>query len=126
VLAHQLGEVRIHLGRVAEAFVDLRQAARGRDILRRRTQDCLELFARGIEIARFDQRTAERHARRQICRMALEARGTDFNRFLIAAETPVFLRERRKRNRRRVGLDPASQFLYPRILRHASFVRATL
>jgi hypothetical protein len=124
MFAHQLREVRIHLGRVAEVFVDLRESARRRDVLRRRAQDRLELFARGLQIAGFDQRASERDARGQIRGMPLEACETGCHRFLVASEAPVFLRERRKRNRRRVGFDPASQFLYPRILRDNSFSNA--
>jgi hypothetical protein len=37
-----------------------------------------------------------------------------FNRFLETSGTPEFLGERRKRNRRRIPLDPASKLLYAR------------
>ena len=50
--------------------------------------------------------------------MQTDAAGLD--RVVVAADAAELFGERRKRNRRRVRLDPASQFLYARILRHAS------
>jgi len=104
---HELREVRIHLRRVAEPFVDLREAAGGRDVLRRGPKDGFELLACGIELAGFDQCAAERDPRRQIRRMALKTVEAGLDRFVAASEAPVFLRECRKRNLRRIRLDPA-------------------
>ncbi|HEX6463035.1 MAG TPA: hypothetical protein VFZ98_01225 [Vicinamibacterales bacterium] len=103
--------MRIHLRRVAKALVDLPQAPNSGEVLGRRAQHGLELLARGIQVAGLYQRAAQRDARRQIRGMPLKAGDAGFGRFVIPAEAPVLLRERRKRNRRRVGLDPASQFL---------------
>src|SRR5262249_38398876 len=114
----QRGQVRIHLRRVPEPLVDLFEPADGGDVLGRGPEDRLELLAGGVVVAGFDEAAAERDARREVGRVPLKAGAARIDGVLIAPDPPELFRERRKRNRRRVRLDPASQFLYPRVLRH--------
>ena len=87
--------------------MNLREAARGRDVFRCRLEHRFELFARRVEIAGFDECTAESDARRQVCGMPLEAGNACVDRLVEAPEAPVLFGQRRKRDRRRVRLDPA-------------------
>ena len=50
----------------------------------------------------------------------------DANRLLELAGAPVLLRELRKRNRRRILLDPASKFFNPLAVRHEDYGIATV
>ena len=115
-----VGDVRIHFRRVAEPFVDLGEAADRGEVLGRGSEDGLELLARRVVVAGFDQRAAERDARGQVGGMALEAGAAGLDRLVVAADAAELFGERRKRDRRRVREDPASQFLYPRIFRHST------
>ena len=103
---------------VAEAMVNLRQAADCREILRRELEDVLELLLRFLEAADFHQRAAKRHSGRKVRRVPDEACVAGIDRFLILLGAPVFLRKRRERNGRRIQLDPAFQLLYAGVIRH--------
>lgn len=48
-----------------------------------------------------------------------EARLAHPDRFRAVSRAPVLLGQLRKRNRRRILLDPASKILNPRVVRHA-------
>ncbi len=52
--------------------------------------------------------------------MEFQSRAADVDRFLILLRPPALFGELRKRNRRRVFLDPASQVVYPTVVRHRS------
>ena len=58
---------------VPDAVVDLGERADRREVLRGRAQDMFELVPRFVEPAEFQERAPERHARRDIGRMPLEA-----------------------------------------------------
>ena len=91
----------------------------------RGAEDRFQLLARPVVVADLDQRAAERDAGGQIRRVPLQAAAAGLYGFFVAALTAVLLRQRRKRNRRRIHLDPASQLLYARILRHPPILRPT-
>ena len=101
----------MHLGDVAEAIVDLGKAADRGEIFGSGAEDGFELFPRRLVIAHFNQGASERHAGGEIRGMTLETDTAGFDRLLVVTDAAVFLREGRERNRRRVRLDPASQFL---------------
>jgi hypothetical protein len=50
----------------------------------------------------------------------------DANRLVVLSGAPMLLGELRKRNRRRILLDPASKFFNPLVVRHAPFYGATV
>ena len=90
--------------------MDLREAADGGEILRREAKDLFQLFLGLFVAADFDERPTERDARGQIRWMPLQARLTRRDsRFELPGAT-VFLGKSREGDRRRVHLDPASQF----------------
>ena len=98
------------------ALLDVRQLANGSQIVGRRFDHVLE-FSRGfVEASHFDQRAPERHPRGQIGRMLVETGPGDFDGLFVLAGAAVLFGELRKRNRRRVLLDPASKFFNPRIV----------
>jgi hypothetical protein len=96
---------------VAFAVEDLGEAAHGGQILRGLAGDELELDPRVGELSEVEQRPPERHPCRQIAGMPGEALAADPHGLLGLPGTPVFLGQLRKGNRRRVGLDPASQVI---------------
>src|SRR5262245_5511914 len=108
----------MHFGGVAEALVDLLDAADRGDVLGSRPKDGFQLAAGAVVLAHLDERAAERHTRREVRRVPVQPGAARLDRVFIASDAAELLRECRKRNRRRVRLDPASQFLYARILRH--------
>ena len=100
------------IGQVPRAMVNLGEPADRREVFRRSAEDVLELLARLVVATELEQRSTERHPRRKIGGMPLQTGEAGGNRFVVLAGAPVFLGERRKRNRRRVQLNPASQFFY--------------
>jgi hypothetical protein len=48
----------------------------------------------------------------------LQAGAAGFDGVFVPADPPELFRKGREGNRRRVRVDPASQFLYPRVFRH--------
>ncbi len=50
--------------------------------------------------------------------MELQSRAADVDRFLVLPRPPALFGELRKRNRRRILLDPASKVVYSRVIRH--------
>jgi hypothetical protein len=98
----------------AEPVMDFRKSANGGKILRRKPQNVFELVPRVLQAADFDECAAEGHMGRQIGRMSNEAGGAGLDRFFETFSAPVFLGERGEGDRRRVRLDPASQFFNAR------------
>jgi hypothetical protein len=88
--------------------VDLGERADCREVLRGRAQDVFELVPCFVEPALFQEGAPEGHARRDVRRMPLESGFARGNRVLELPCPPVLLGQGRKRNRRRVQLDPAS------------------
>jgi hypothetical protein len=99
--------------------VNLGQGANRGEIFRGRSNDLLEFRLGFLQFAQFEQRASERDARGQVGRMALQADAAGLDRFAEESRPPVFVREGRERDRRRVLLDPALQFFYPPVVRHA-------
>ena len=95
------------------------EAADGRQVFLSGAEDNLELTPRGIQLAKLDQGPAQRHAGRQIAWMNGEAGAAHLGRLGVLPGAAVLLCELRKCNRRRVFLNPASQFLNTRIVGHA-------
>ena len=93
---------------MAEPLVDLGEAADRGEVLGRGAEDGLELLARRVVVADFDERAAERDARGQVGGMPLQAGAAGLDRVVVAADAAELFREGRKRNRRRVREDPAS------------------
>ena len=111
--------VRERFAEATASMVHLCDASDGRKVFRRGFEHALELDLRCIELVHFEQRTAERDTRRQVTRVNCEAGAARRDRVLITARATVLFGELRKRNRRRILLDPASKFFYTGIVRHA-------
>jgi len=109
-------------GLVVDGFIlqamDLGKAADRREILRRRTPHELQLDSRFLVPPGVHQRATERHPRGQIGRMPLQAGHARGDRILEATGAAIRLGKRRKCNRRRIQLDPASKIFKSRVLRH--------
>ena len=99
-------------------MVNLGDAADGRQVFRRGSEDVFQLGVRRVEVVHLEQRAPERDAGGQIAGMDREARAAGLDRLFVAASAPVLFGELRKRNRRRVLLDPASKLFNARIVRH--------
>lgn len=97
---------------------DLAEAAPRRQVFRRGMEHGSQLTARGVQIAQREQRATEGHARGMVFGVMSESGPADADGVLMAAGAPVFLGELREGKRRRVPLDPASQFLQPRWISH--------
>jgi hypothetical protein len=107
---------------VAEPLVDFRKTADRRQVLRGKSQDRFEFLLRFLEASNVNERAAERDVGGEIGRMADEAGGAGIDRLFETPGPPVFLCECRKRNGRRVRLDPAFEFLKSRRVRHRGSV----
>src|SRR5438128_5217763 len=103
---------------MAKAFVELGQTADRGEVFGRGAKHRFQLLAGAVEVSGFDERASERHPRGKVCGMAQETGPAGFNRLVVAANPAELFRECRKRDRRRVRLDPAPQFLYARVFRH--------
>ena len=79
-------------GRVALAVEDLRQAADGRQVLRRLRDHELELEARVVELPEVQQRPPERDPGRQVAGVPGQPFAADPDRFLGLPRAPVLLR----------------------------------
>ena len=90
-------------------MVDFGKAADGGEVLGRALQDAFELDLRLFELLQLDQRTPERHPRREIPGVYGQAGTADVYGLLKLAGAAVFLGQLREGNRRRVLLDPSSK-----------------
>ena len=120
---HRGAKVLQRLGRFSLALVNVGQRPDGGEILRRGTEDVLEHLTRLVELTDFHQRSTQGHTRRQIGRMPLQAGPAGLDGLTIAAGATELLRQRRKRDRRRVRQDPTSKFFNARIVRHGLHLR---
>ena len=100
------------------AMVDLCNSADRRQVFRRGFKNVFQLAERGVEVVHLEQRATERHASGKITGMDCEPGSAGFDRVFVAARPPVLFGELRKRNRRRVFYDPASEFFYAGIVGH--------
>ncbi len=109
---------RILVAGVGPPMLNFRQPANRRQVLRSELEHVLELLLRLIEPADFEQRPAEGDAGRQVGGMPMEAGLAGSDRLFETSGAPVLFGERRKRDGRRVQLDPASELLNARTVRH--------
>ena len=69
-----------------------------------------QLGVRFVETSELDERAAERDARGEVVGMVRKAGAADADGLVVIARAAALLGELRKSNRRRVRLDPASEF----------------
>ena len=103
--------------RIATTVMDLRKSADSGKVFRRDAQHVFELFTRLVELPDFEERAPERDMRGNIRGMPLQSGLAGVDGFLKLTEAPVLFGQRRKRDRRRVQLDPAFEFFDA--IRHA-------
>ena len=113
-------------GQRTSFVVDVGHAADRGKILNSGLEDGLELALGAIEIAELDEGAAQRDAGREITRMEGEAGAARRHRVPMLPGAPVFLGKLRKRNRRRVLLDPASKVFNPWIVGHRTKIYGTV
>jgi hypothetical protein len=105
-------------GQLAAAMMDFPEAADGGEIFRSVLEDVFELALRRFELIQLEQRAAERDACGKIAGVYRETGAARLDRFFELTRPPEFLRELRKRNRRRILLDPASKVVDALIVGH--------
>ena len=98
------------LGQLSGPMVNFRERPDRRQILWSRAEHLFELLARFVVAADLQEGSAQGDASREVRRMALQARPARGNRVVEVTRAAVFLGQRRERDRRRIRLDPASQF----------------
>jgi len=98
--------------------MNFRELADRNQVIGSGIQDAQELGARLLEPAKLEESPSECDARGQKRRMLDEAGLANPDRFLAIAGAPVFLGKLRKRNRRRIPLNPASKVFNPWVVRH--------
>ena len=108
------------------ALVNTRQLSHGGDVVGRGLNDQSKFRLGLIDPAELHERPAKGNPRRHIRGMLHQASATHANGFVVVPGTSVFLGELRKRNRRRILLDPASKFFNPRVVGHPSIMAQTL
>ena len=106
------------VGEVAAAIVDVRQAAKCRQILRRAPQHARELHFRAVEIVGFEKGSTERYTCGKVPRVNGEPGAADCDGVMKIAAPPVLFPELRKSKRRRVLVDPAAKLVDATIVSH--------
>src|SRR5258706_11225075 len=106
------------IGQIPTLVMDVGDSADRGQILWRGFQHHAELDLGLVELTELDERTAQRDSRREVAGMKGQAGAARIHRFLMQARPPVFFGKLRKRNRRRVLLDPASKVFNAWIVRH--------
>ena len=86
------------VGVFGAAVVDFGEAANRREVFRGGAEHVFELVARLLEAAKLQQRSAQRHARGKVGRVALQPGFAGRDRILELPGTPVFLGERGERD----------------------------
>ena len=89
-----------------------------RQIVGRRLDDELEFGRCLVKLPQFEQRAAQRDTGRQIRRVLNEAGPGHVDCVFQLTGAPMLFGQLRKRNRRRVPLDPASKVFNPRMVSH--------
>jgi hypothetical protein len=87
-------------------------------MLGRRSEHGRQFRERVVELSKVEQRAAERGARGEILGMDRHTGAADAHGFRRAAGAAELFGERRKRQRRRILLDPAPQVFNARAVRH--------
>jgi hypothetical protein len=85
-------------------------------------QDTQEFSARLFESAQIEEGTAKGNSRGQIRGMLCQPSLAHADGFLVVAGPTVLLGKLRKRNRRRIFLDPASKVCNPTVFGHPSII----
>jgi hypothetical protein len=104
------------------AVMGFRQAFDRREILGCALQDLLELSLRVFELTELEKRASEGHTCGVIGRVNFETRATGIDGVLEWSGATVLFGELRKRNRRRVLLDPSSKTFKTRRFRHPALL----
>ena len=90
-------------------MMDLGQAADRGKIFRCAREHLVELALRLVELIQFEESPSERDPRGQVAGVNGEAGAADVDRLLALPGPSELFGELRKRNRRRIRLDPASK-----------------
>ena len=98
------------VGDLAAPLIDLRHRAVGGEIVGSGGEDDRQLGLRLVEMSELGERAAEGDAGREIIGVIREAGAADAHGLFVFAGAAALFSELRKSNRRRVRLDPASQF----------------
>src|SRR5262245_47155474 len=85
-------------------------------------QNTQEFSARLFESAKIEEGTTKGHSRGQIRWMSCQPSLADANGFLVVSGPAVLFGKLRKRNRRRIFLDPASKVFNPPVFGHPSII----
>ncbi len=104
------------LAHQAAALIDLREGADRRQVARRRIENSGQFGERLVEAVELDEGAAQRDAGGEVIGMVREAGAADLDGFVVGAVAAQLFRELRKRHRRRVRLDPASEVEESRIV----------
>jgi len=104
----------------ATAMMDFPETADRGEVFGSVLEDVFELALRLFELIQFEERASERDACGQVAGVSRETGAADFNGFFELAGAPEFFGELRKRNRRRILLDPAAKVVDARIVAHSS------
>ena len=91
--------------------VEIAQRAPCREIVGRGLQDQAQLALRLLVLVELHQAPTERHPRGDVGRMEAQTGARRVDGFVEPAGAPILLRQRGEGDRRRVGFDPASEFL---------------
>jgi hypothetical protein len=103
-------------------LVNVRKRANRREVVRRNAYDLLELVLRLVKLSGVKKRAPEGHTGGQIAGMLLQARTADADRLVVLSGAAISFRELCEGDRRRVVIDPASQFLDAWIVGHSAIV----
>ena len=104
----------------AGSLVNASQLTHCDDVVWCGLEDQSELRLGLLEPAKLDEGSAERDPRRDVGRVLDQPGVAHADGLVEFPSPPVFLGELRKRNRRRILLDPASKFFNPWVVRHAN------
>lgn len=104
------------LRQLSPLLEDFGQGAIGGGIVGGRLENQVEFDLGLVQPAELNQGSTERHARREAIGVVLQSGATDANGIVIGARLSALFRQLRKSDRRRVRLEPASQFQQPWIV----------
>jgi hypothetical protein len=104
--------------RLAPKAVNLGNASNSAQVLGRRRENGRQFCEGVVQLSKVEQRAAERGARGEVFGVDRQTGAADADGFRRAAGAAELFGERRKRQRRRILLDPASQVFNARAVRH--------
>ena len=106
------------LGQFGTPVVNIRHSPKRGKVVARRVEHVRQFSFGGVELVGLDERAAKRNTGRQIVRVPSQASPARSNRFLEVPGASVLFPKLRKRDGRRVLLDPSSKLLNPGVLSH--------